>query len=168
MDEIMNMGAEGIEEAQAAGAEDQAGAQGEQGAEGQEKPEKKYTDADVDRIVAKKIAAERKRMQKLFDGEQQESEIDRRERDVTRRELMADARDKLISDGLPSSLAKIMNYSDKESFEESYNDVTKTFLEAMSSEYKRRFSSAAPKIGTGARETDRERALANAFAPPKR
>ena len=167
-EEMMIMGAEGTEEAQAAGAEEQAGAQGEHETEGQEQPEKKYTDADVDRIIAKKIAAERKRMQKLFEGEQQESEIDRRERDVTRRELMADARDKLISDGLPSSLAKIMNYSDKESFEESYNDVTKTFLEAMSSEYKRRFSSAAPKAGTGSREVDREKALASAFAPPKR
>ena len=36
-----------LEEAQAAGAEEQAGAQGEQGAEGQEQPEKKYTDAEA-------------------------------------------------------------------------------------------------------------------------
>lgn len=168
MDEIMNMGAEGIEEAQAAGAEDQAGAQGEQGAEGQEQPEKKYTDADVDRIIAKKIAAERKRMQKLFDGEQQESEIEKRERDVTRRELMADAKDRLIGDELPSSLAEIMNYSDKESFEKSYQDVTAVFREAMQMEYKRRFSSRPPRVGTGSREISQERALADAFAPPKR
>lgn len=168
MDEIMNMGAEGIEETQAAGVEEQAGAQGEQGSEGQEQPEKKYTDADVDRIIAKKIAAERKRMQKLFEGEQQESEIEKRERDVTRRELMADAKDRLIGDELPSSLAEIMNYSDKESFEKSYQDVTAVFREAMQMEYKRRFSSRPPRVGTGSRETPQERALADAFAPPKR
>ena len=168
MDEIMNTGAEGIEEAQAAGAEEQAGAQGEQGAEGQEQPEKKYTDADVDRIIAKKIAAERKRMQKLFEGEQQESEIEKRERDVTRRELMADAKDRLIGDELPSSLAEIMNYSDKESFEKSYQDVTAVFREAMQMEYKRSFSSRPPRVGTGSRETPRERALADAFAQPNR
>lgn len=167
-EEMRNMGAESTEDAQAAGAEEQAGAQGEQGAEGQEQPEKKYTDADVDRIIAKKIAAERKRMQKLFEGEQQESEIEKRERDVTRRELMADAKDRLIGDELPSSLAEIMNYSDKESFEKSYQDVTAVFREAMQMEYKRRFSSRPPRVGTGSRETPQERALADAFAPPKR
>ena len=119
-EETMITGAEGIEETQAAGAEEQAGAQGEQSEEIQDQPEKKYTDADVDRIVAKKIAAERKRIQKLFKAEQQESEIEKRERDVTRRELMADAKDALVSDGLPSSLAKVMDYSDKEAYEKSY------------------------------------------------
>ncbi len=58
-DELMNMGAEGVEEAQAASAEEPAGAQGEQVAEGKDQPEKKYTDEDLDRIIAKKIAAER-------------------------------------------------------------------------------------------------------------
>lgn len=167
-EEMRNTGAEGAEEAQAAGAEEQAGAQGEQGAEGQDQPEKKYTDADVDRIIAKKIAAERKRMQKLLEGEQQESEIEKRERDVTRRELIADAKDRLIGDELPSSLAEIMNYSDKESFEKSYQDVTVVFREAMQMEYKRRFSGRPPRVGTGSRETPQEKALANAFAPPKR
>ena len=84
-EEMKNMGAEGIEEAQAASAEEEAGARGEQDAENQGQTEKKYTDADVDRIVAKKIAAERKRLQRMFEGEQQESEIEKRERDVTRR-----------------------------------------------------------------------------------
>ena len=130
-EEMMIMGAEGTEEAQAAGAEEQAGAQGEHETEGQEQPEKKYTDADVDRIIAKKIAAERKRMQKLFDGEQQESELEIRERNVLRRELMADAKDALVDMGLPSSLAKIMDYTDKESFDKSFKEVTGIFGEAV-------------------------------------
>lgn len=176
MGEELNTGAEGIEQAQAASAGEQAGAQGEQntqdpeGREDGQQPEKKYTDADVDRIIAKKIAAERKRMQKLFEGEQQESEIEKRERDVTRRELMADAKDALVNDGLPSSLAKVMDYSDKEAYEESYKEVTGIFREAMQQEYKRRFSGRPPHARTdwGSKEIDREKAIEEAFAPPKR
>ena len=167
-EETMKTGAEGVEEAQAAGAEEQAGGQGEKGAEGQEQPEKKYTDADVDRIIAKKIAAERKRMQKLFEGEQQENEMEKRERDVTRRELMADAKDRLINEGFPSSLAGIMDYTDNDSFEQSYQNVTAVFKEAMGLEFKRRFSGQTPKANRGSREIDQDKALANAFAPPKR
>lgn len=165
MDEIMNTGAEGIEEAQAAGAEEQAGAQGEHETEGQEQPEKKYTDADVDRIIAKKIAAERKRMQKLFDGEQQESELEIRERNVLRRELMADAKDALVDMGLPSSLAKIMDYTDKESFDKSFKEVTGIFGEAVTQGVKNKLRGSAPKVGTGSRE---DAALRDAFAPKAR
>lgn len=172
-EEMRNMGAEDTEDAQAAGAEEQAGAQGEQGeqgAEGQEQPEKKYTDADVDRIIAKKIAAERKRMQKLFEGEQQESEIEKRERDVTRRELMADAKDALIGDGLPSSLASVLDYSDKEAYEKSYQEVTGIFREAMQQMFVQKFSGKPPHArgDRGIVEVNREKAIANAFAPPKR
>lgn len=164
-EEMRNMGAEGTEDAQAAGAEEQAGAQGEQGAEGQEQPEKKYTDADVDRIIAKKIAAERKRMQKLFDGEQQESELEIRERNVLRRELMADAKDALVDMGLPSSLAKIMDYTDKESFDKSFKEVTGIFGEAVTQGVKNKLRGSAPKVGTGSRE---DAALRDAFAPKAR
>ena len=169
MDEKMLNSGEQTTEAQDAGAEDQAGVQGEQVKDGQNQPEKKYTDAEVDRIIAKKIAAERKRMQKLFNEEQQESELEIRERNVLRRELMADAKDALISSGLPSSLAKVIDYSDKESYEKSYEEVTAIFREAMQQEYKRRFSGRPPhaRMDLGDKEINREKALAEAFAPPK-
>lgn len=168
-DELMNMGAEGVEEAQAASAEEQAGAQGEQVAEGKDQPEKKYTDEDLDRIIAKKIAAERKRMKQLLEDEQQESEIEKRERDVTRRELMADTKDRLISEGYPSSLAKIMDYSDEESHEQSYDEVTGIFKEALQDVYKSKFAGPVPKAGNSDREINREKlGIAKAFAPPKR
>ena len=162
-EEMMNMGAEGTEEAQAASAEEQAGAQGEQDAEGQEQPEKKYTDADADRIIAKKIAAERKRMQRLF-----ENEIETRERNVLKRELMADAKDMLISDGFPSSLATIMDYSSKEAHEESYKNVTAVFNEALQFAIKEKFRGTTPRVSIGSSKGHEEIALAEAFAPPKR
>ena len=166
-EEMKNMGAEGIEEAQAASAEEEAGARGEQDAENQGQTEKKYTDADVDRIVAKKIAAERKRLQRMFEGEQQESEIEKRDRDVTRRELMADAKDALINDNLPSSLAKILDYSDKEAYERSYKDVSGIFREALQKVVKTAFAGEVPRAGGSLRESQAI-ALASAFAPPKR
>lgn len=129
-EELLNQGTEGIEGAGASTAEDQEGAQGNQ--EGQHsEPEKKYTDADVDRIIAKKIAAERQRMQKLFTEEQQVSELETREREVLKRELKADAMDALIADGMPSSLATLMDYSSKEDFEKSYAEVTDVFRRAL-------------------------------------
>lgn len=166
-EEMMNTGAEGTEETQAAGVEEQAGAQGKQGAENleQPEPEKKYTDADVDRIIAKKIAAERKRMQKLFEGEQQESELEIRERNVLRRELMADAKDALVDMGLPSSLAKIMDYSNKENFDKSFKEVTGIFGEAVVQGVKNKLRGSAPKVGTGSIE---DAALRDAFAPKAR
>lgn len=93
--------------------------------------EKKYTDSDVDKIVSKKIARERERMRKIFEEEQQENELEARERKILTRELQADAKDKLISEGLPYTLASLMSYEDKERFEESYKEVTTIFREAV-------------------------------------
>ena len=165
-EEMMNVGAEGTEKVRAAGTEEQAGSQGEQLSDGQQQPEKKYTDADVDRIIAKKIAAERKRMQKLFEDEQQESEIEKRERDVTRRELMADTKDRLASEGFPSSLAAIMDYSSEEAHAKSYQNVTAVFGEALQLAIKDKFRGKAPRASMGSLGQDR--AIAAAFAPPKR
>lgn len=160
---------QGADCAGASAAEDQEGAQGNQegnkAEEGKPEPEKKYTDADVDRIIARKIAAERQRMQKLFNDEQQESELEVRERNVLKRELIADAKDALLDAGLPSSLANVMNYSSKEEYEKSFKEVTDIFRDAMAAEYKRRLSGPAPRVSTGSGD---DRAIAEAFAPRAR
>lgn len=64
--------------ANAGGVEENPGDQGQ---------ERKYTDADVDKIVARKIAAERDKATKKHD-----TELEQRERDVLRRELTMEAR----------------------------------------------------------------------------
>lgn len=164
-DEMLRTGAEGAEGAQAASAEDQAGAQGNQGAEDQGHQEKKYTDADVDRIVARKIAAERNKSQKLLEKEQQESEIERRERDVQRREMTVEAKEKLAGEGLPGSLAEIMNYSSKEEFSQSYEKVTAVFREALRGERQNKLSGRTPVNPDNGFS---DRSIADAFAPPAR
>lgn len=118
-----------IENVDAVTTEEQTGAQGNE--EQEPAVEKKYTDADVDKIIARKIAAERKRMSKLFNEEQQESELDIRERNVLKRELRADAKDALIEQGLPSSLANLLNYDSKDDYERSFEEVSTVFREAV-------------------------------------
>lgn len=171
MEDMLNTGNEVVEEVGAAATEGQAGAQGDQ-EETQNEPEKKYTDADVDRIIAKKIAAERSRMQKLFTEEQQVSELEIREREVLKRELKANAMDKLIADNMPSSLAMLMDYSSEEGFKRSYKEVVEVFQEIMNVEIKKRFAGAVPKVGTGLFDsssagTRQQMAIQNAFAPKK-
>lgn len=161
-------GAEGgAGDAEASTAEDQEGTQGDQNGSGEaesgQKPEKKYTDEDVDRIIAKKIAAERKRMSKLFNDEQQESELDKRERDVLKRELRADAKERLASEGLPVALADLINYSDKEESEKSLDEVTATFRAAVAQGVKDALKGNAPRVSTGGRATESD-LIRSAFA----
>lgn len=60
-------------------------------------PEKKYSDEDLDRILAGKIARERRKLTESISS-QLAAELDEREHDILKRELMADAREKLIAD----------------------------------------------------------------------
>lgn len=148
-------GAQGAGDAGASAADNQEGTQGDQndegaeGADNSQAQEKKYTDDDVDRIIAKKIAAERKRMSKLFNEGQQESELEIRERNVAKREMMADAKDALVRDELPYTLAGLMDYTDKESYEASYKEVTKIFRDAVLQGVKNALRGKTPKVSTG-------------------
>lgn len=157
----------GADDAGASAAEDQEGAQGDQSGSGEgeprQDPEKKYTDKDLDRIIAKKIAAERKRMTKLFNDDQQESDLDKRERDVLRRELRADAKERLASEGLPVALADLINYSDKEESEKSLDEVTATFRAAVAQGVKDALKGNAPRVSTGGRVTESD-LIRSAFA----
>lgn len=159
-----------VEGAEAASTEEVAGVQGEQvqkqgDVETEQKPEKKYTDADVDRIIARKIAAERQRMSKLFNEEQQESELEKRERNVLMRELKADAKDALVAQGLPYTLANLMDYGSKEDFEASYKEVTEVFKVALERALKDVLKGESPRKGY---MQSGDAAFRNAFAPKAR
>lgn len=155
-----NETAEVAEVAEVAPAEESAGIQSKEGQEA----EKKYSDEDVDRIIARKIAAERKRMQKLFNEEQQVSEIEMREKKVLLRELKADAKDALIEKGLPYSLADVLDYSDKESLIKSMDVVARAFNSAVEAGIKARLRGETPRRG-GNYSGGPDDALRNAFRP---
>lgn len=147
------------EEVGAAATEETAGAQGEKS----EKKEKKYTDDDVDRIVSKKIARERERLQKLFNEEQEVSEIEQREQKVLMREMKADAKDMLIERGLSASLAGVLNYESKEDMARSIEEVETVFREAVEREVRLRLKGSTPIRGNGFKAGND--ALRNAFRP---
>ena len=158
-----------IEDVEAATTEEQAGANdNSQETPQEQQQEKKYTDADVDKIVAKKIAKERARLSKMFNDEQQESDLEIRERNVLVRELKADAKDKLVEDGLPYTLADLMAYDSKENFSKSYDEVTTIFREAVQRGVKNVLRGPVPRVGTGNRTGSQESRIQNAFAPKAR
>lgn len=161
MEEIM--GKLQQEQVEAAPTEVEAGAQGVQQAT---EPEKKYTDQDLDRIIAKKIAAERKRMSKIFNEEQQLSDIEIRERNVQQRELKADFKDMLIDRGLHPAFADILHVSDKAEAEKAIDLLDQCFQEALGREIKRRFRGEAPKRGSTSHGGDDP--VSAAFKPPVR
>ncbi|MEG1426601.1 MAG: DUF4355 domain-containing protein [Oscillospiraceae bacterium] len=127
-------------------------------------PEKKYTDDDVDKIIARKIAAERKKVTKLLNEEQQETELEKRERAVVLRELKADARDTLEERHLPRYLDALLDYNSRESLKQSMEKVGAIFNEAVQRGINDRFkgSGRTPKTGTPAAYSDE---VKSAFAP---
>lgn len=104
-------------------------------------------------------------MSKLFNDEQQESELDKRERDVLKRELRADAKDTLTRQGLPSTLADLIDYSDKESSEQSLENVISIFREATAQGIKNALRGHAPRVGASLPGKD---PIADAFAKKAR
>ena len=70
----------------------EAAATAETAGSAENQAEKRYTDADVDRIIASKLAREREKFSKQKEAEQQESDFEKRERELIIRELKADAR----------------------------------------------------------------------------
>ena len=135
-----------IEQAAAAPADNTAEVQGVQ-TEAPQEPEKKYTDDDVDKIIARKIAAERKRMERLFQEDQQTSELEIRERNVLKRELKADARDLLVQQGYPQALAETLNYESREEMLKSIDVIGAAFKAAVYEEVKQRVRGTTPKAG---------------------
>lgn len=147
MSDIEENSVEETEEVGASTTEERDGK--EQGSAIEQKPEKKYTDADVDRIVSKRLNREREKLSKALGEGQKESELEIRERKVLERELSIEVREKLEKDGLPQSLSKLMNYSSVEGFTKSYDEITGTFKEALQIAIKPYISGRAPRVGTG-------------------
>lgn len=91
--------------------------------------------------------------------------LDKRERDVLKRELRADAKDTLTSQGLPSTLADLIDYSDKESSEKSLENVISIFREATAQGIKNALRGHAPRVGARLPGKD---PIADAFAKKAR
>lgn len=83
-----------------------------------ESDERTYTQKEVDDIISKRLARERKKYEREFAGGDAE-----REKALNARELKLTAREKLINAGMPSSLADVLKYDDEESLDEAISAV---------------------------------------------
>lgn len=148
----------------AAAVEESAGASeaiNEQTTKPADAPEKKYTDEDLNRILANKIARERRKLTQSISG-QLADELDAREKDILRRELRVDARETLAADGLPASLADLLNYESKEDFDHSYQAMATAFRDALQEGVKMALRGSTPRVGSYV-STDQKDPLAAAF-----
>ena len=114
--------------------------------------EKTFTQKDVDKLIQdrlareqskweKKIADERTEAEKLakmnaeqkakYAEEKRVAELEKREKDITTRELRATAHETLAEKNLPKELVDILNYSDAEQCNKSIEAVEKAFQSAV-------------------------------------
>jgi len=80
---------------------------------------------------AEKLAKMTKEEKAQYLSQKQERALEAREADITRRELMAEAKNTLAEKKLPVGLAEVLNYTNAESCNKSIDAVEKAFQEAV-------------------------------------
>lgn len=103
------------------------------------------------RILTDDKVSEAEKLAKMTDGEKaqylqqkREKELTDREAAVTRKELMAEAKNKLAEKKLPPGLAETLNYTDAESCDKSMEAVEKAFREAVEAAVNERLKGDRP------------------------
>lgn len=127
---------------------------------------KKFSEEDLERIVKRRLAQQHKKFEKILNPV--ETELDRREREVTQREFRAEGRERLLKEGLPTELIELMNLSNKDEFEDSYTHVLNVFKKVLGDkeyEIKKAFLKGKPPIHGDKFKTGNNDNLKSAFAP---
>lgn len=136
---------------------------------GEEKPEKTFTQTELNALLAKerkkharelsdkieevkKTAKMTAEEQTEYARKQAEKTLAEREAAVTKRELMAGAKAELAEKGLPTELASLLDYSDKDACDNSIEAVSKAFSASVEAAVnaKLKQSGGAPKTGKAA------------------
>lgn len=132
--------------------------------EPESKPEVKYTDKDVNDILAKQKAkwekeaeakvSEAKKLAKMNADEKAQYELQtlqtqlaEREAEINRRELMAAAKDELTTRGLPIELAEMLDYREADTVQTSMAAVEKVFRNAVEKQVNDKLRGTAPSSG---------------------
>lgn len=113
-------------------------------------PELKYSDADVDKIIKRRLAKERAKYARLIDEQGFSDELIEREKAVTEKELRLDARERMADAGIPASFAGLLNYSDRDKFEESFKTLSEAYNSTKRAYELKSISRPAPTRGAGA------------------
>ncbi|MDU4889780.1 MAG: DUF4355 domain-containing protein [Clostridium sp.] len=91
----------------------------------------KATELENAKTEAEKLAKMNVEQKAKYAEEKRMAELEKRERDITTRELKAQAYETLAEKGLPKELVDILNYSDAELCNKSIESVEKAFQSAV-------------------------------------
>lgn len=94
---------------------------------------------------AEKLAKMNKEEKAEYLRQKKEKELAGREADITRRELMAEAKNTLAEKKLPAGLAEVLNYADADSCNKSISAVEKAFQEAVEAAVQERLKGGDPQ-----------------------
>ncbi len=93
---------------------------------------------------AEKLAKMNKEEKQEYMQKKHEKELEEREANITKRELMAEAKNTLSEKGLPVSLAEVLNYADAETCNKSIEAVEKAFQDAVSAAVEEKLKGGNP------------------------
>lgn len=148
------------------GAKNEGGENGGQsGADGQT-GEKAFTQADVEKMIAREQAKWKRQQERAVseaqrlasmtaeqraqeEAKQREEDLARREAELNRRELRAQALETLAAKQMPAELAEMLDYTDAEKCSASIDKVHKTWQAAVQKGVEARVAGSPPKTGGG-------------------
>lgn len=106
--------------------------------------------ADDKLSEAEKLAKMTKEEKAQYMQQKREKELTDREAAITRKELMAEAKNTLASDGLPQELAEVLDYSDADTCKKSMEKVKEVFQRAVETAVEEKLKGGkAPKKAPG-------------------
>ena len=104
---------------------------------------------------AEKLAKMTKEEKAQYMQQKKEKELSEREAAITRKELMAEARNTLAGDGLPQELAEVLNYTDADACKKSMETVKAAFQIAVEAAVEEKLKGGKPP--KKATETDEQK-----------
>ena len=104
---------------------------------------------------AEKLAKMTKEEKAQYMQQKKEKELSEREAAITRKELMAEARNPLAGDGLPQELAEVLNYTDADACKKSMETVKTAFQKAVEAAVEEKLKGGKPP--KKATETDEQK-----------
>ena len=100
--------------------------------------------ADDKLSEAEKLAKMTKEEKAQYMQQKREKELTDREAAITRKELMAEAKNNLASDGLPQELAEVLDYSDADTCKKSMEKVKDVFQRAVETAVEEKLKGGKP------------------------
>lgn len=100
--------------------------------------------ADDKLSEAEKLAKMTNEEKAQYMQQKREKELTDREAAITRKELMAEAKNTLASDGLPQELAEVLNYSDADTCKKSMEKVKEVFQRAVETAVEEKLKGGKP------------------------